>query len=158
MLLLGGPDNLGIRRSTDDGVSWQQVYDGRLLSRMAVSLDDAVYWLSEAGLIRSQDDGRSWQLLQRFDHAYWGPYCHPDGQQLVVIDRQGVHLSTDGAASWRRICDNPALSSGHLREDVLTDREQIDHRQVDCVSFTVDFAHGLLYYVGDRRTLFRRSW
>ncbi len=118
----------GVWKTTDGGVTWLPLTDGQVsLASGAIALDpknpDTVYVGTGeenfaqdsyygAGILKSTDAGATWTSLV-------GPFLHdtiseisiaPDSSGILLASRQGVWLSTDGAATWTQTLSGVATS------------------------------------------------
>jgi len=103
-----GPDG-GIRKSTNDGASWTNVFDAYTGRTITDGADGNLYasvwpYPSNEGLYRSTDNGSTWNLLTTV----------PSGNNIFAIavninspsvtifagTRQGVYRSTNNGTSW----------------------------------------------------------
>lgn len=118
-IISGGYEG-GVYKSSDGGMSWNQVTEGlpsglRGKSDLAVSLADPrrVYVLMEApegegGLYRSDNYGENFQLISTFapllDRPFY--YCNldadPTNADILYSNSTGFYKSEDGGQSWQR--------------------------------------------------------
>lgn len=106
-----GPSSIGLRRSTDGGVTWQTVaLEGQAdFHRLSASGSTLIGQNSHDGnLLMSKDDGSSWVDLGQL--PFYDVAINPqDPQQIVGATPDGVARSTDGAASFAPVSGSPVL-------------------------------------------------
>ena len=102
-------DDGGVRRSTDDGNTWENLYDAYSGRTITLGADGHLYasiwpYPSAEGVYRSTDNGDTWQLLTTV----------PTGNNIFSITfststspatifagtRQGVYRSSDNGINW----------------------------------------------------------
>ena len=103
-----------IYRSTDGGVTWTQVYEGRAgtsrETRMAISpafaRDGTLYVSTSQGLLRSRDGGQTWEVIDESlgSHQVIALHISPDfGSDNTIFANTsslGIYRSIDGGVSW----------------------------------------------------------
>jgi hypothetical protein len=106
-----GPSSIGLRRSTDGGVTWETVaLEGAAdFHRLTASGSTVIGQNSHDGrVLMSKDDGANWMdlgSLPFFDIA-----IDPRNPQAIVgATPEGVVLSSDGAASFSSVADSPVF-------------------------------------------------
>jgi photosystem II stability/assembly factor-like uncharacterized protein len=111
----------GIRRSTDQGVTWAEAGEGLTIPHVRWLLahphrPDTVFAGTEpAGIFRSTDSGKTWTGSPevedlRDEHGWWLPYSPESGcvrgfafhgdRAYAAVEVGGVLRSTDGGRSW----------------------------------------------------------
>ena len=106
-------DANGILRSTDRGETWQEINDGIAgMSRRAQTVvsdpTTGVLYLGRyaGGIYRSTNNGDSWEKIS---YNVTGSQCldiaanFRDPDTLYTATRNGIYISSDGAASWQYI-------------------------------------------------------
>src|SRR5262249_30204742 len=86
---------------------------------------EAVYWLTDGGLIRTTDAGKTWKTVSEVKDGRYGPVFGKEAKQLFILTGAGVVESTDGGATWSRPI---ALSADLIDVSSLTwlDYDQIN--------------------------------
>lgn len=100
----------GIHRSTDFGRSWTRVSDANPQTRIPVRFGGAHYLGDTNGLLRSRDRGMTWERLGTAVDVWQGPLFGRDAREMVVVGRQGVFRTRDGAATWQRVAGLPGAA------------------------------------------------
>ncbi len=112
-------DGVGLRKSTNGGVSWRVVLPGYSIDGESMALDpvhpDTIYAGDFSGAVyRSTDRGETW--IYRGSNG--GPQCamavRPDSSNIILSGRGNGHISksTDGGATWRIV--QPNFSGGEV--------------------------------------------
>jgi photosystem II stability/assembly factor-like uncharacterized protein len=108
----GLPEDLGLRQSTDGGVSWNSVsLEGQVDFHRLRAVGDVVLGLSahDGKLLRSTDGGSTWTDLGTpplFDLAV----DPADADHVIGTTEQGPVVSTDGGATFAAIASAPLLA------------------------------------------------
>ena len=112
----------GLYRSTDGGISWEQVLSKNILSSAAsqtlIQFDqnNNVYVLTSEGVYKSEDDGETWEELGTIEEEQGGVYSlyvSKDGRTLIAAtEKSGISISTSGGVLWKQC--NGGLSAGAL--------------------------------------------
>jgi hypothetical protein len=113
--------NLGVIRSTDGGVSWEQVWSGPQgapavdFHGMAVSPaapDSLVGFAINLGMLLVSDDGGvSWDPVDgvSFGGACWSAPClawdHAEPDAFYVANLTGLYRATDNATQWSKLAE-----------------------------------------------------
>lgn len=92
-------------RSTDDGVTWRVVRQGRDLfpTTFALAADSSIWALDRlAGLIHSTDDGETWRIAgdDAIVRAATLLAIGPGGHLFIARPDGAIHSSADGGRSW----------------------------------------------------------
>ena len=92
----------GIFRTEDGGQTWTQVSDLGPTGRPLLASDGAIYWsqIWERGLLKSTDQGKTWTKLEGVVKR---TPIELAGGRLVAPAGAQLHLSTDGAKSWKPV-------------------------------------------------------
>lgn len=98
----------GIRRSTDGGVSWENLFDAFTGRAIIEGPDENLYasiwdFPSDEGLYRSTDNGASWDLLISVptgNNIFSIAIVPGNPQTLFAGTRQGVYRSLDNGNTW----------------------------------------------------------
>jgi hypothetical protein len=95
-------DKPGIYRSTDDGASWELVFECKLHQKVAPQrFGETLFWPTVEGLAVSRDGGKTWALLKDTPKdVLFGPFFGKTQEHMVVVTEEGVHESADGCKSW----------------------------------------------------------
>ncbi len=102
-VLLGDHD--GMKRSTDDGATFETVSEHLAAAHTPILFDGKLYWGGEKGLLVSSDAGKSWSLKgAELAMIRKGPFFGSDADQMVVVTEDGVYKTEDGARSWKKLC------------------------------------------------------
>jgi hypothetical protein len=121
----GLPPPYGIARSSDGGMTWDQVWDETSVFEVEVSPDFdhdetafAVLWEHSANLdssmIASQDGGDTWQAIddELCDRNFWysdlvlSPNFGRDATLLFGLYKNSLFISRDAGQSWQAIFPN----------------------------------------------------
>ena len=105
----GDPRQLGVLRSTDAGLSWQELSLVGLadLHELVAVGDSVLAWDSVTSQLMVSDDLGSWEALSRIDLLDLA--VDPEQNfQLVAATPEGVMRSVDGGRSWESL-DSPDL-------------------------------------------------
>lgn len=101
----GGPFNLGVRRSTDGGATWESLaLPGVDMHAMAASPanPERLWGHASGGLRRSDDGGATWRVvstqLPRISSLAASP---TDANVVFAATGESVHRSEDGGVSWK---------------------------------------------------------
>jgi photosystem II stability/assembly factor-like uncharacterized protein len=97
----------GIIRSDDGGATWSSVSDATPLASVMRTRDAVGYWLADTGLLVSRDQGKTWDQLPAPKSATVGPFWGKTAEHMIVVAKDGIHETTDGAKSWSRIVPLP---------------------------------------------------
>jgi photosystem II stability/assembly factor-like uncharacterized protein len=104
-------------RSTDNGLTWNDVAGGLLIDEVAgfgTTNDDALLLVTRFGRVhRSTDDGMTWSETGGPDlggNRASGAHVDPSGAVLVSGGAAGLQRSTDAGATWTRVSDQMFLS------------------------------------------------
>ena len=111
----------GVYESTDAGTTWTLVYDGDVVTLVALSpgeRDELLGVEPFRGLVRSSDGGRTWNQVGE-------PPASPvttlaasrDGRVLLLGATSGLYRSDDGGRSWRRILATGTVLAAALSAD-----------------------------------------
>jgi len=104
----------GIHRSTDGGATWTKVSEAVPQTRIPVLFCGAHYLGTTNGLIVSRDLGVTWQQRGAAVNVWLGPFFGRDENEMVVVGKDGVFQSRDGAQTWKRVADLKAKGPGFL--------------------------------------------
>ena len=108
----------GIFKSTDGGVSWNQLPNQpgsrRMFYGLAVDPTDSkrIFWGScgtGGGVWRSEDQGNSWKNVFAGENFVWN--VHIDKNGTIYASGAQLHCSTDHGTTWKQLTHiTPALS------------------------------------------------
>jgi photosystem II stability/assembly factor-like uncharacterized protein len=108
----------GIFKSTDGGVSWNQLPNQpgsrRMFYGLAVDPTDSkrIFWGScgtGGGVWRSEDQGNTWKNVFAGENFVWN--VHIDKSGTIYASGAQLHCSTDHGATWKQLTHiTPALS------------------------------------------------
>jgi photosystem II stability/assembly factor-like uncharacterized protein len=121
----------GIYRSSDDGESWQQIFNGDLIFDprcVATNASGHIFVGSEGiggvGFLRSTDDGASWQVVNNTlaSKMVTDLVVTPAGDLYACTFADGLFRSTNNGTTFTHVASLPALyttrvepgSAGHL--------------------------------------------
>ncbi|MBI5310873.1 MAG: hypothetical protein HZB14_07620 [Actinobacteria bacterium] len=105
-----GPANLGLRRSTDGGMSWEQVsLDGEADFHVLRGQGDSVIGMQghDQGLFASANNGESWSQRSLPKPAADLAIDPGDPNRIVASTTNGIYVSNDLGASWKRAAGSP---------------------------------------------------
>lgn len=106
----GGPANLGLRRSTDGGISWEQVsLDGEADFHVLRGRGDSVVGMQghEQGLFASANRGENWIQRSLPEPAADLAIDPDDPDRVVASTASGVYVSNDLGAGWKLATESP---------------------------------------------------
>jgi len=93
----------GIYRSTDTGLTWTKVSPANPQTRIPVLFQGAYYLGTATNLIVSTDQGASWQPQGTTVNVWQGPFFGATGKDIVVIGKEGAHLTRNAGTTWTRV-------------------------------------------------------
>lgn len=118
MGLDGDPENGntggGIFKSTDGGLSWNQMPNQpgsrRMFSGLAVDPTDSkrIFWGAcgnGGGVWRSEDGGNTWKNVFAGENFVWNLHIATDG--AIYTTGAQLHCSTDHGATWKKLTNFP---------------------------------------------------
>ncbi len=96
-----------IYRSTNDGATWENVYNTDYVSHIAPSPDFAsdglvVATATSGGLMQSTDGGDSWALLSGWNGGWARVVMIDDNGRYLVGSTQGFWQSDDNGTTWQQ--------------------------------------------------------
>lgn len=97
----------GILRSTDGGQNWTKVFETSPTARVMIVRDKTCYWAASQGLLTSTNEGQTWDPLAGSPPCAFGPYFGLRAEDLMVVNKEGFHESTDGGKSWKLVAPLP---------------------------------------------------
>lgn len=125
-LLVG---NHSLQRSTDGGVTWTKVCDLPKTSLSAaysaegtaiIVYKGAGYLLTENGLLVTRDKGATWKAMgapinvcsapNKFRVS--GPFFGADENHILLVGMDGVFLTVNGGANWKKVASYPSDDPG----------------------------------------------
>lgn len=126
----------GVLRSTDDGKTWTQVYEGLMPEKQKfVQFADKLYCAALAGLLVSADAGKTWNLIPGSpENVTFGPYFGKTADLMLVVSLDGVHATRDGGRTW-----SLAIKKEELPESV---------RKANLPGYAYDPIHGVFLATG----------
>ncbi len=96
----------GIWRSTDQGKTWRQISDVKINGKVPVRWGQNFYWTGEQGVLVSSDQGQTWKLLGcPLAGALWGPFFGAHETAMMVVAKDGFHITADAGKTWRRVAN-----------------------------------------------------
>lgn len=106
-----GAEKGGVYRSADDGKTWELVFEAELGQKVKPrTFEDTVYWPTLQGLAVSKDGGTTWAMMDGSPKACsWGPIFGETGDDMIVVNQEGVHKTTDGGETWTQILTREQL-------------------------------------------------
>ena len=96
-----------ILRSTDGGQNWSEVSDLVPTARVMLVCDKTCYWASNKGLLTSKDEGQTWEVMASSPPCAFGPYFGKTAEEMMVVNKDGFHESTDGGKNWKPVAPLP---------------------------------------------------
>ncbi len=108
-IILAGDNTTGIFRSTNAGVTWNQVYvtSGEIPT---IAIDQrtktawATKWGGGGGLLKSTDFGQTWVAIPFFNGlSMWGVDIAPENPDFVMTGKysgSNIYITKDGGANW----------------------------------------------------------
>jgi photosystem II stability/assembly factor-like uncharacterized protein len=101
----------GIHRSTDGGATWTKVSPVNPQTRIPVFFGGSHYLGSADGLLVSTDRGATWQAKGKVN-AWLGPFFGRDEKEMMVAGKDGIFLTKDGGADWKKAADLKPAAQG----------------------------------------------
>ncbi len=96
----------GMFRSVDQGRTWVKVAAFITTAKTPVRWGDAFYWLTDEGVIVTRDKGASWQRWgAKISGGLWGPYVGRDDEEMMIVNREGFHVTVDAGRTWTKIAE-----------------------------------------------------
>lgn len=100
-----GGGNMGVRKSTDGGFTWQQLGLGGIADFHAMTISpadpDRLWGFFRGEVQRSDDGGRTWTIAGRPPQPVLSLTAHPaDASTVYGATQSGLLISQDGGASW----------------------------------------------------------
>lgn len=98
----------GFFKSTDGGVTWQQLFNGFAATSAVNPNDQSILSVSEKyGLARSTDGGTMWTTIpERFNGEtplYISHYRQNPDIVYLLTEKNSVYKSTDGGNTWQKL-------------------------------------------------------
>lgn len=88
-------------RSTNNGLSWNQVYTGRPVYSIASSPNGYIYAGADRGILKSMDDGQTWSLLGLGRLFVTTAVTAPRDDCILASTVDSLYRTTDGGTSWQ---------------------------------------------------------
>ncbi|MDB6033047.1 MAG: BNR/Asp-box repeat protein [Verrucomicrobiales bacterium] len=104
----------GIERSQDGGVSWTKVSDANPQTRIPVLFAGKHYLGSTNGLLVSRDLGANWKEQGTAVNIWQGPFFGRDEKEILVVGKDGIFVTRNGAENWKRVAALKKKESGFL--------------------------------------------
>lgn len=108
-----GGGNMGVRRSSDGGATWQTLWSESVdFHAMTVSpADPSKLWGTWQGkLLGSTDAGATWSVVAPSPPPMRALVAHPaEAATLLATTQKGIERSADGGATWAPLAGIPAL-------------------------------------------------
>ncbi len=102
---VAGKDD-GIYRSADQGKTWEKVSGFITTGKNPVRYGKNYYWTTEKGLVVTRDRGETWELQgEPLEGALWGPYFGTSENSIMVVNREGYHITRDRGIHWEKVAD-----------------------------------------------------
>lgn len=97
----------GLFKTTDNGKTWKQVYDGYLVGNLAES-DGVLLATSMRKIIRSTDNGETWEVVTSENGVAWDVKQIEGGFAVITSSSESstkkwLKTSTDGGKTWKPI-------------------------------------------------------
>ncbi|HEX2867317.1 MAG TPA: T9SS type A sorting domain-containing protein [Ignavibacteriales bacterium] len=125
--IFAGTESLGILRSTDDGITWDQVNNG--LKNLCIldlkSYNGNLFAATASGVFLSTDRGISWKSVNNGLEAVYvkdlesAPGTAGEMNIFAATNGDGVFLSSDGGMSWTDV--NQGLKDKQILSLLMTD-------------------------------------
>lgn len=97
----------GLRRSTDNGVSWSDVTDGlfddRIRSLTTAPSGDLFLGIDTGGVYRSTDAGATWYQTSLLTHAIYALAEDEGGNLFAATNDAGIFHSTNDGETWLQV-------------------------------------------------------
>ncbi len=104
----------GIQRSTDLGATWTKVSTANPQTRIPTLFHGAHYLGDTNGLLVSNDLGRSWHRQGGPVNIWLGPFFGRDEKEMMIAGADGIFVTRDGAATWKRVAGLKPKEGGFL--------------------------------------------
>jgi hypothetical protein len=131
----------GMFLSLDAGLTWMRTAEFVTTAKTPVRFGRAFYWLTDKGVIVSLDNGGSWHRLgSEIAGALWGPYFGRNADEMMVVNREGFHITTNAARTWTKIAD--FYVPGEQDAESLDKTYNLQH---PTASFGWDAKRGVIY-------------
>ena len=101
-------------RSADSGRTWKKVSDANPLTRTPALFQGSHYLGTTNGLLVSRDLGKTWRQQGSAVNIWQGPFFGRDEKQIVVVGLDGVFMTSDAGATWKRIAPLKSKETGFL--------------------------------------------
>lgn len=107
-----GASSGGLFRTTDNGVSWLQAYNGLQINMTVYNIAQAsgnvLYASTNTGLMRSTDLGQQWSQVTGVNYAVYSIEATPT--RLVALTTFGARYSVDGGTTWLNSTNYPVAN------------------------------------------------
>jgi photosystem II stability/assembly factor-like uncharacterized protein len=109
--IFAGTINRGLWRSTDNGLTWQQVYNvGYYYSRgLVINKTGTIFFGNDIRILKSTDNGGTWSIISGI--AGGGGEMALDSTNNVYIENSRGVFKSPGDSNWAKICDSTLVSS-----------------------------------------------
>ncbi len=101
----------GVYRSGEQGETWTKVSDAAIVGAIPVKYGPTLYWTCKEGLLKSTDGGANWSLCAgKLPRLQYGPYFGATESDMLVANKDGVYISSDGGETWGKVADFPVIT------------------------------------------------
>lgn len=104
----------GIHRSKDAGTTWTKVSSVNPQTRIPVLFRGVHYLGSANGLRVSKDLGVTWREQGTPVNIWQGPFFGRDEKEILVVGKDGVHLTKDAGESWKQVANLKPKEGGFV--------------------------------------------
>ena len=105
----------GMRKSTDNGVTWTEINTGLYVNippnAITINDSDQIFIGTDGmGVYRSADAGATWNFCGIENKAITSIHCGKNGLVIAGTERDETYLSGDNGVTWERIAEGISLT------------------------------------------------
>jgi len=105
----------GMRKSTDNGVTWTEINTGLYVNvppnAITINDSDQIFIGTDGmGVYRSADAGETWNFCGIENKAITSIHCGKNGLVIAGTERDETYLSGDNGVTWKRIAEGISLT------------------------------------------------
>src|SRR5579883_574595 len=109
-----------LERSTDGGITWQDLDRNRFMSGGAVAVDESEYIYTLAAgsywILRSKDNGQSWEWIpidSTFLYSLHAPFFDPKGCTFIPVGDR-LYRTSDHGDTWVNVNSNIGINTSFV--------------------------------------------